>query len=138
MIRKKISVILFLVVLISCNSLDKKIIGNWVVDKAYWHAEPALWNLYSNGFTLKGDHTCELPIWDWEDRHSNKQKGTWKVFTQNDSIYLQINTENELFNRTFQVQNLRKERDPESWGYLTKMTLAADSLKMECTGVLYE
>ena len=123
----------------ACNSLEEKLEGGWVVDQAYYHDEPVRWDLYTNAFDLNEDYTCELPpINRRSERTLEEQRGTWETFQKNDSTYLQIKTENRIFDRTFRVQNLRKVRESVSWGYLIKMTLIADSLKMDCTKALYE
>ncbi len=124
--------------LASCNELEKKVQGGWVVDQAYYHDEPVLWDLYSNGIGLNKDNKCNLPISDWADRHTDREKGTWKVSKKNGTPYLKINTTNKIFNRTFEIHNLRKVQDTVSWGYLMKMTLTADSIKLDCTKALYE
>ena len=121
----------------ACNPLKEKLQGGWVVDQAYYHNQPVRWDLYSNGFSLNEDLNCELPIVEWSDRNTENEKGTWKAYQKNDSIYLDINTENRIFNRTFNVISMKKVRDPESGGFLMKMTLSSDSLKMDCTKALY-
>ena len=122
----------------ACNSLEEKLEGTWAIDQAYYHNEPVTWDLYSNAIGLKENNACSLPIGDWIDRHTDKENGIWKAFKKNGKAYLQINTENRIFDRTFEVHNLKKVRDSVSWGYLMKMTLIADSLKMDCTKALYE
>lgn len=131
--------ILFLTLSVfACNPLEKKLEGGWVVDQAYYHNEPVLWDLYSNGFDLKPDHSCHLPIDNWDDRNTVKQTGIWTAFEEKGKIYLRIKTENRIFNREFEVTNLRKVQDTVSFGYLMKITIQADSLKMDCTKALYE
>lgn len=109
-----------------------------MVDQAYYHNEPLIWNLYSNGFDLKKDNTCILPISDFSHRHTDKETGTWRAFKKNNKSFIEINTTNDIFNRTFEVKKLRKVQDTVSWGYLMKMTLIADSLKLDCTKALYK
>lgn len=135
----KNAALLFLTLAVfACNPLEKKLEGGWVVDQAYYHDEPVLWDLYSNGVGLKPDNTCHLPIVNWDDRHSEKEKGIWTAFKDNGKTYLKIETENKVFNRTFEIHDLRKVQDKVSFGYLMKMTLAADSLKMDWTKALYD
>lgn len=125
--------------LISCNTLEDKLEGGWVVDQAYYHDEPVRWDLYGNGLGLREDNTCKLPPINMRSKRTpEEEKGTWKAFEENGKTYLQINTENWIFDRTFEVINLRKVQDTVSFGYLMKMTLTADSLKMDCTKALYE
>ncbi len=127
---------MFLIGIISCNSRDNEVVGSWVIDSLNYSNKEEL--LYSNGFNLKNDHTCDLPIWDWTDRHSPMEKGKWEVYDSNDKTYLKITSLNRLFNRNFEITNLSKVRDSASMGYLLKMTLIADSLKIDCTKSLYE
>lgn len=122
----------------SCNELENQIQGEWVVDKAYYNEKPLVWNLYTNGFDLKEDNTCFLPVSESSHRHTEKETGTWSIIHKTGKTYIQISTTNELFNRTFKVVNLEKVRDTVSWGFLLKMTLTADSLKMDCTKAIYE
>lgn len=139
LIMKKATILFLTVVVFACNPLEKKIEGGWVVDQAYYHDEPVLWNLYGNGLGLNKDYTCNLPLVnEREVRTPEEVKGTWKVFEENGKTYLEINTENWIFSREFEVTNLRKVQDSVSFGYLMKMTLKADSLKMDCTKALYE
>lgn len=133
-----LSLLTFLLILSGCNELEEKLIGSWVVDQAYYHDEPVMWDLYSNGFSLNENHTATLPISNWEDRHTDKEKGTWKAFKENGAAYLKIDTKNPIFGRTFEIQDLRRVQDSISLGYLMKMTLVSDSLKMVCTKALYE
>ncbi len=129
---------LVFIILVSCNPLENKLEGSWAVDQAYYNDEPVIWDLYSNVIILHENNTCDLPMIDWEDRHTSKEKGTWNVYKKEGKPYLNINTPNKIFNRTFEIYNLREVRDSVSWGYLMKMTLAADSLKMDCTKALYK
>lgn len=133
-------VILFvLILLVSCNPLENKLQGGWVVDQAYYNDEPVRWDLYSNGFDLKEDNTCILPPINTRlNRSLEEERGTWEAFEKDTTTYLIIETENWLFNRTFVVRNLRKTQDSVSRGNLMKMTLIVDSLKMDCTKALYE
>ncbi len=135
---KKTSAIIFLVLLFSsCNELEKKIEGYWVIDNACINNTPVLWNYYSNGFELKSDKTCFLPINDFSYRNSDKETGKWSAYEEKDKSYLKIETTNEIFNRNFEIKNIRIIRDSISWGNLLKMTLISDSLKLDCTKALY-
>jgi hypothetical protein len=122
----------------SCQSnLEKQLKGGWVVDSAFYNNNPVVWDLYSNGFDLNSDFSCELPIGDRNDRHSDKETGTWLTFSKNGIKVLSIETSNKIFNRTFEITRLTRIRDKESYGYLLKMTLESDSLKLDCTKAIY-
>lgn len=125
--------LLSVLTLFSCNSSEEIISGLWVVDRAYLNNKPAYWDLYTNSFSLKPDHTCVLPINDWNHRGTNKQDGTWELIQNDTSRYLKITTENTLFNRTFKITKFKKISDPVSLGTLLTMTLSSDSLKLDCT-----
>jgi len=136
--QSKLLTLLSAVILFGCNSLKEQLAGGWVVDQAYYHDEPVRWGFYSNGISLNDDQTCQLPIDNWDDRHSSREKGTWDAFRKNGNFYIKINSENEVLNNTFLIQDLRKIKDPVSLGYLLKMSLSVDSLRMDCTKALYE
>lgn len=122
---------------ISCERGNhKKIIGAWVIDQAYYNNEPVIWDLYHNSIDLNGNHTCELP--PISSRNPGEEFGQWELSNDNDYDYLKINTENRIFNRTFKIHDLREVKDSVSWGFLMKMTLTADSLKLDCTKALYK
>lgn len=120
-------------ILNGCSGMDEKIQGGWVVDKAFYNDQRVVWNLYSNGFSLKSDNTCSLPISDWSHRNSAYETGSWKFFKKNGKCFIEINTINEVFNRTFEIQEFKKTQDTVSLGFLYKMTLASDSLRLKCT-----
>lgn len=134
---RKISFFILLF-LIACNSLENKLEGGWVIDKAYINNKKVIWDLYTNSLNLKNDNKCTLPYDKWEHKNTAKQKGSWKAFNKNDTLYLKITTKNKYFNRTFRIKNLRKVRDSVSLGLLMKMTLVSDSLKLKCTKAIYK
>ena len=68
---------------------------------------------------------------------TDEMNGTWKIFKEKKKLYLKISTKNTVFNRKFEVQNLRRERDERTGGYWVKMTLEADSLKIDCARAVY-
>lgn len=49
------------ILITSCNSLADKIEGGWVIDQAYYHNRPVVWNLYNNALELNADGNCYLP-----------------------------------------------------------------------------
>ena len=136
--KKTLILILIVFSLTACNKLEKQIEGDWAIDQAYINDEPVIWDLFHNGLFLEKDKTCKLPIIDYTYRGSNQEKGTWTVFKENGGRYLQISSENTLFSRVFEVQDLYEVMDERSWGYLLKMTLVSDTLKFDCTKALYK
>jgi hypothetical protein len=119
------------------NKMEKLLEDGWVIDQAYIHEEPVMWDMFHNCLHLKSDKTCYLPVIDYTYMGSAQEKGIWEVLKENGCWHLKISTENDLFNRNFEIRNLRKEQDPTSWGYFMKMSLVSDSLKLDCTKVLY-
>jgi len=121
----------------ACDDIENQLRGTWVIDKAYINNNPVIWDLIGNAIGLDKDMTCNLPIIYVDDRHTIKETGTWEIIDKNKVKYLQIKTTNSFFNRTFEISNLRKIQDPVSLGYLMKMTLITDSLRLDCTRELY-
>ncbi len=116
--------------LISCNGLEKKVQGCWVIDQAYYNGEPIIWDLYGNGLGLEKDKKCNLPL---ITGNNDEGTGTWRVFKKGKVSYLEIKPNNNwIFNRTFEIQNLKLVGNDRT-GYLMKMTLVSDSLKLDCT-----
>ena len=132
--------IVFVIILVftACGKLERQMHGNWIVTQAYYHNEPVIWDLYHHCMDLREDNKCDLPpINDFKNRTEEEQIGVWRLVNKDNKAYLQIETENWIFNRTFEIHNLRKVQDTVNWGYLMKMTLTSDSLKLDCTRVLY-
>ena len=139
--RKTILTFIIIGVLVtSCkDNIENELSGSWVVEQAYYNDEVVQWDLYTNAIQLNKDKTCDLPpIHSREERTLNEGKGIWEALEKQGNSYLQIKTENWIFNRTFEIHNLRKVRDNKSFGFLMKMTLTADSLKLDCTKALYD
>jgi hypothetical protein len=130
---KILTFLTFIVLTSACDDYKKKIQGDWAIDEL-----EASFSIKTNGLNLRKDKTCELPMVNISDRHTDKEIGTWQVFQKEGKSYLQIKTSNTFFNRTYEVTNLHKVQDTVSWGFLLKMTLISDNLKMHCTKALYE
>lgn len=136
---KKTGLLFFAMALFACNPLERKLEGTWAIDQAYYNDESVDWDLYTNALGINKNKTCDLPpIHPKSERIANEDKGVWTAFEENGKTYLKIETENWIFNRVFEVHNLSKVQDPISLGYLMKMTLSADSLKLDCTRAVYE
>ena len=117
----------------ACTNYNKKLEGNWVIDKVYYVKNIRSYNLLTNSFELYPDHTCFLPGLGIADRHTVIEKGMWNTFERNDTVFLQIKTANPFFDRVFKISNYRDTKDPVSFGILTKVTMASDSLTLDCT-----
>ncbi len=130
---KKILSLFFLVLIItSCNDEKNQIQGDWAIDEL-----DANFSIKTNGLNLKKDYTCELPMVDISERHTDKETGTWSILKKKNSLYLMIKTKNTYFNKCFKIENLKEIKDSTSSGCFVKMTLVADSIIMNCTKVLY-
>lgn len=135
---KTIFILTIILSFYSCNNDNKQIKGGWLVHQAYYNNKPVIWDLYGNNINLRTDNTCLLPeINNFQNRTNDEGIGTWKIFKQDGKQYLEIQTTNKIFRRTFEVYNLRKVQDSVSLGYFMKMTLLSDSLKLECTKIIF-
>jgi hypothetical protein len=127
--KEKIVVICYVVFqfLYSCNTIEKKIQGDWAIEDI-----KAPFVLLTNGLNLKKDHSCELPMVNVSERHTNKEIGEWRIFEKNKKSYLQIISENEYFNDIYEISNINRVQDTVSFGFLIKMTLTSDKTTMRC------
>lgn len=122
----------------ACNDFEKQLKGMWVVEQAYIYNEPVGWNLHSNCFHIEDNYNCTLPVANLNLINSNERVGSWKLVLEKKKYYLVIDSKNELFNRKFEVQNLRKVKDQRTGGFYFKMSLAADSIKFDCMRAVYD
>ena len=128
---KKTAFILF-IIFTSCNDSQKKYEGAWVVGQAYYNNEPVIWDMYSNIFYLNKDNTCELPIYNTNDRYTGKKTGHWHLLKKGEITYIQIKTKNSIFNRTFKIEKIEQIPHPFAPGDQLKIILTSDSLKFDC------
>ncbi len=128
--------IVFLPILnLSCTDIEKQIQGLWQVDQAYVHKEPLDWDLLNNAIALNKDKSCFLPLFDLEHR-KKEENGTWEVYKESDKIYLEIKTGNIIFNKKFEVTDIKIKTFPVDGELFYKMSLKADSITFECSRVL--
>lgn len=136
---KKIAIFIILsLCFFACENVEKKINGSWIIEQAYIYNAPVIWNLTLNCFLIENNYNCILPVADVSLFDSEERVGTWKVLKEKKKYYLVIDTKNELFNRKFEIQNLRKGKDERTGGYFVKMSLAADSIKFDCMRAVYD
>lgn len=114
-----------------CESRKTQIMGYWHINEVFYHNELVIYDLPASFFSLNKDYTCELPT-RYEERNSNKNIGSWSVYTKDKVTYLNVDSENALFNRTYKLESFGKIQDKETKGYLLEMVLVSDSLKMVC------
>ena len=131
--KRKISgIVLLIITFISCNNIENKVQGHWTIEKMTKGKIDLLQVLYSNGFGLKEDHSCTLPIDNLKDRHSRKETGEWKVFEKSGKEYLQIISENKNFHGTYHITNSKTITDSISLGQLVKISFVSDSITIHC------
>jgi len=117
--------------------MKDKIEGNWYVEQAYYYDEPVIWDLYFASFELNSDNTCDLPpIHQNDSLGLNERHGIWDLLKIDESYFIHIKTDNWLFNRKFQIVNMRVVQDSVSYGYFLKMSILSDSLRIDCKKII--
>lgn len=130
-IRRILSISFIYLFIYGCTSYKNQVVGNWHINDVYYHNEPVVYDLPGNYFNLLDNNVCRLPT-QYNEQNTAKEHGQWTYYKKDGISYLNVVTENELFNRTYTIINLEKKQDMESYGYYYEMTLVADSLKMIC------
>ncbi len=109
------------------------VMGVWVIDEINYKSQNIKIYLLANAMTIRKNDSCEVPIIEVEDNHTDKQKGRWKIEEKEGKSYLNIATSNKLFNTSFLIEKIWKEHDNESQGEFLKMILSSDNLTLQCT-----
>lgn len=117
-----------LIIFTGCNDHYRTVQGGWSVIEL----RAAPYQMLNNGFVLKKDKTCILPLLSLKDRHTSREVGTWEYIRKRSISYIAIETDHPVFDRTFEVVNISRYQDTISYGYILRMTLVADSIKMVC------
>jgi hypothetical protein len=107
--------------LTSCNDMEEKVIGHWVI-KEFDGSHPIL----TSGLGIKENYTCVLPLTNVNDRHTNKENGKWEVIKKGEDNYLNITTDNELFNDSYRIKVWERVLDENSQAYGIRMILESD------------
>lgn len=122
-----------MIVLFSCkNKVEKQVMGVWVIDKITYDNQDIKFQLLANAMTFREDYSCDIPIVNIEDNHTDKQKGEWKVVEKNNQVFLIIKSTNDLFNEKFKIEKVWQEHDNISHGELIKMILSSEHLQLQC------
>jgi hypothetical protein len=134
----KLKCILFVffssLLLSSCKSkVENEMMGVWVIDEIYYNKQDIKMNLLANAMVIRKNYTCELPIINVNDNHSDKEKGEWKIVNKKSETFFVIKTTNLLFNGTFKIEKVWKEHDNKSQGEFLKIILSSNSLRLQCT-----
>ncbi len=118
----------------SCKSkIEKEVMGVWVIDEIYYNNQDIKINLLANSMTVRKDYTCELPIIEIADNHTDKEKGEWKIVEKKSEAFFVVKSTNKLFNDTFKIENIWKEHDNKSHGEFLKIILTSKNLRLQIT-----
>lgn len=118
------------VIFLGCEKkIEEKLIGCWTIEELYYDNKNVMTYFYSHAIIVKKD-SCELPIFDWNQRHTSKEYGLWSVHSKNNKNYFKIKTENSFFNDTYEIIKIWKDCNDN--GCLYRMTLRSDSTYMNC------
>ena len=121
---KKLLVLLIIgsTFLTSCNEMDKKVKGVWTIKEIYQHKESIFDTLFSTGFIINKDKTCVFPR---RNTLENKN-GNWEIIKKGEDNYLNITTDNELFNDSYRIKVWERVLDENSQAYGIRMILESD------------
>ncbi len=130
---KKI-IFLFLVFYMSaCNQKTDKYVGLWIVTDIYIYNETILPDLFSQAIDFKKNGNIDLPVNDLNYINTSKEIGVWHSFSNDTIEFIDIKTNNELFNHCFEVRQLGLFQDPNSGARSLEMVLTSDSILIYCT-----
>jgi hypothetical protein len=135
---KEISIMLIWLIVAmfySCSKPENKLNGLWQIETAYYHNQPVKYDLSPRVFDLKDDRRCDLPVSDAMTNDSLCSIGLWSTYERADATYLNIKTKNTIFNRKFKISNYHIIENHGS--SKTTMTLSADSLKIDCSRIIF-
>lgn len=115
--------------LISCdaqiNYYNNKIIGLWIIENLYINQVESIDRLKLNMIVFESNKTCNIPVFDYNDSDTAK----WNIIVK-DSIILQINATNSIFNDDYRVSFWTEN------GY-EYMQLQSQSCDMLCVKATY-
>ena len=131
---KNIFFILMTIGLFGCkNETEKQIIGLWLIDEISFDNNDIKYTLLSNAIIFNENKSCDLPIVEISDRHSEKELGMWEVLNKNNKSLILIRTKNEMFSDTFLVEKFWKEKSIKESGYFFKAKLSSKKMKIIMT-----
>ncbi len=133
--KKMIACVSFLLLISGC---DNKIIDQITVTSGWVIYEfDANFQIQTPGLSFEKDHTCHLPMVEDNDYIEKKTQGRWELIKKDTKKYIKITTSNPNFNNIeFEIQSIETIQDPETLGYLGKMVLESDSIKITCYRVI--
>ena len=124
--------ILFLVLLGSCNTYEKKLKGAWFIEQIdVIDNGNEKYNVSSNVIMLNEDNTCKMPLTDFKQRNTEFERGTWEVKKHHEGYNLIIASKNPLFAGDFSVDTFYTIKDVTG-GFLDKVFLRSNRLYLAC------
>ena len=109
---KKLFYLILVLSFLSCKSKKeltyKRLVGKWAIEEITYLDKSYKDQLYINAIILKENNNISVP----ETVHFVKDKNaTWKLIERGNDFLIQINTNNTVFNDTFDVKFISdKER----------------------------
>lgn len=129
--KKTITLIIICFALQGCKIEDEKLIpGVWIINSMSYENKDVMPYLIVNVITIRADKTCDLPIGDINYRHTDKEKGTWKIYKKKGISYFKITSSNELFAGDYKIEKILKERDNKTGGNFVKMEITTSKIKL--------
>jgi hypothetical protein len=102
---KKVLLISLVLIFVSCNKAENKLVGGWIIRKIKYNNQVIALDFSTNAFDLHEDHSCTLPIPNSNTIDTISGTGEWSCYEKNNIIFLSIKTKNTFFDRTFKVSN---------------------------------
>lgn len=122
--RKSLVFFVLLILLGSCNTEKRKLVGWWAIDSITINGENRKIDLSVNAFTFENNGDCRLPMLEFNGIKS----GRWRIEKDEDDRYLIIeSSDNPLVGR----YRMTYFKDPKKKLY--RMSLQSDSIEMVCS-----
>ena len=119
------------IILSGCkDKIEKSLPGTWQIQSYLKNGQNLEKPFYSNVIIMRKIKTVELPINNWDYRHTNKEHGNWSFDTKNNS--LTIGTTNELFKGIFHVEKIWKTHDNIGGGSFLNLKLSSSEITLHC------
>lgn len=125
------SIIGFVVILSGCkDKIEEHLPGTWQI-QSYLHNNQNIEKpFYSNVLVLHKDKTIELPVNNWDYRHTSKESGNWTVNEKDNS--LTIATTNDLFKGVFHIEKVWTTHDNIGGGNFLNLKLSSSNILIHC------
>ncbi len=90
-----------LLILTSCQKIEKKIQGNWIIEEATYQNQDILDILRYNVLSIEMNGTCKTPVIKKENSFS--RDAIWNIEKKDGRHYLIINSDIPTWNQKFQI-----------------------------------